>query len=102
MAKSHLSVCSDACLRTDLDYAGNDINVATGAGADMRGSAEECQALCSQRSGCNYFSWHRSVIYCWLNAGVTSVTTNTDSVSGPANCGEYFLLPPSPFTSPVN
>ena len=69
----------------DTDYTGGDINVDT-ADDDKRNSAEECQALCSERPGCKLFTWDKGDNSCWLKECMTAEDTKADSVSGPATC----------------
>ena len=48
-------------------------------------SAEECQTLCQNTEGCNWFTMNPGY-RCWLKSGKGTGEENTGWLTGPVNC----------------
>jgi len=78
------------CFSTGTEYHGGGLDNPMVPGVD---SAQECQRLCQQRQGCNYFTWingqHQAPGYeytCWLKDNQGTPQQCDTCVSGPREC----------------
>lgn len=58
---------------------------------DQVSSPEDCQRLCKERQGCNYFTWvssHSNVYQntCWLKSSEGDPRADSSMISGPKTC----------------
>lgn len=67
--------CSNGAYEHGIDFQNMDKQVSTGAT-----SADECCALCGQRSECNAFTFVGGT--CWMKADAKNRKNNSDAVSG--------------------
>ena len=47
----------------------------------------ECLDFCRQTAGCNVFTWHKTVKYCWLKTKRGKPVVDNNLISGPT-CGK--------------
>lgn len=76
------------CFENGIEYHGGGLEQPM---VDQVTSPEECQQLCKQRAGCNYFTWvsSSSSVYkntCWLKGSKGTPQPNASDISGPRDC----------------
>ena len=70
------------CWYVDQDSPGNDV---AGPIAST-GSEIDCQTLCKEDVGCNFFSWESSSQNCWLKSSGDNLLPKAGHISGPKYC----------------
>ena len=78
------------CFEKGIDYHGHDLNPGRYVSTS---SANACQSLCQQTSGCTFWTWDPGYKNaCWMKKGQGAKTHNARVTSGPRTCGG----PPTP------
>ena len=91
------------CWEVGTDYPGGDLRRVTNP--RQVSSVSECQALCRNTSGCQYFSYARKrgrqgTTNCWLKNSISRRRSNTGRISGPVKCGvDIEIAPVDPIPS---